>query len=255
MTPDLRSSSPSEHVERDAWIELYGGAPSRLRAALGLHVDVQNGATILRAPGVDDVLFNRVIGLGPDTDDATLRALARSYEAEGVRRWFVHVDPRWARELGPRLEAVLGLRRFHRAWLKLERGAAPLGHDPSLPSVVSARPEHADAAAEVLARGFDLPAGANALLASTVGRPRWIAHVALDGAEVVAAGLAFVAREGVYLAMGATAPTHRRGRRQRALVRSRVREGARRGQVLRDGDGGERARRAAAVVRQPATRR
>src|SRR5690606_30155449 len=63
---------------------------------------------------------------------------------------------------------------------------------------------------------------AGAVFAALIGRPGWIALLACDGGEPIAAGLAFIRAGTGYLAAAATAPAHRCRGAQGALVRARL---------------------------------
>lgn len=226
----MSTSTPShraEGLEAAAWADLFAAPGVTTRHALGLKVESRDGMTVLRAPGIDHPLFNRVLGLHPQASPVVVRAIVRDFERDGVGRFFVHVGDELEPSLAPWLSDELGLHRFHRAWVDLERGGARLGPSEA-PPAREASFAHADEAAGLLLRAFDLPDEAGAPLAALVGRPSWDVVVSLDRDEVVAAGCSFVG-DGAYLAMGATRPSHRRRGLQRALVHARVARGLARG--------------------------
>lgn len=205
-------------IEADAWEDLYaasGGAGIAERVG---------GALILRAPGLDHLLLNRVIGWGvlaPATREE-LEAILRRYDTIGARRFFVHASPSARPAEAHEWLAASGLARYERAWVKLSRGRGPVPPVRTDVEIRPARLEEADAFGGILARAFDLPRGAEAIFAGAVARPGWITYVAADDGELVGAGLAFAKDGSAYLAGGATAPSHRRRGVQAALLERRI---------------------------------
>lgn len=215
----------AEHVEREAWRDLFAAPSGRVRAALGLRAQDRGGDLVLTAPGVDGLLFNRVF-VGARPADAAAEVLARAaehYAALGVRRWLGQVY-----EAAPpgRLDeraAAFGLERFRRRWVKFLRGPTAPPETPTDLPIVPAAPAHAGAVAELVAEAFDLPPEGGAILAGAIGRPRWQVFVALAGARPAAVGALFMDRGTGSMAYAATAPEFRGRGAQGALLSLRIR--------------------------------
>ncbi|MBX3274275.1 MAG: hypothetical protein KF729_28670 [Sandaracinaceae bacterium] len=208
-----------EAIEGAAWADVFEAAPPALRARLGLEVERTGGATILRAPGLDHVLFNRAFGLGAS---APVEDVARGYAQAGVRRFFVQVRE----DDEPGLAAALtraGLERYPRAWVKMARGAGPVVEAPTDLTVVRASSAYRAEIAALLGEAFDLPEEGGALLGGLIGRAGWHVYVALDGARVAAAGGLYVEGAAANLAFAATRPEHRGRGAQSALMARRLR--------------------------------
>lgn len=220
----LVTTAMLERLERAAVRDLMLAPPAEVRRELGLEASEQGGALVLRARGVDSLLFNRVIGWGvqaPVCDDV-VRGTLDGYGEAGIERFFVHVHPGSAgTELRRRLEA-LGLRRYPRSWIKLVRGQAPPRPARCSFEIVPARAEHASAVGRLLADAFDVPPPGRLLYESLVRREGWHVYVALDGETVAAAGTLFVQAELGYLACAATAPSYRGRGAQSALIEHRI---------------------------------
>jgi GNAT superfamily N-acetyltransferase len=222
----------AERVEMAAWRDLFGAAPARVRTELGLGFTATCGALALRAPGVDSLLFNRVLGLGrrgpvlPPLFDELMEGYARA----GIRRVFVHVpaDPEGPPQLELRRSLLAaGLLRFHRSWVKLSRGGGRvscLDREPSprAPLARPAGPSDAATVAAIIADGLAIPPPGRRVLEAAVVRAGWHAFLAeLDG-RPISAGLMFE-RDGVaYLAGGSTLPEYRRRGGQMAVLRARL---------------------------------
>lgn len=231
LTPVPRAPiapATADAIERAAWQDAFDAAPAADRARLGLEAIERGPVLVLRAPGVDHVLFNRVYGLDRASPDAMLDSAVAGYTADGIDRFFIHVAAADASGLEARLRRR-GVERFHRAWIKLVRGAGPA---PAVERPYAIRPpagHELDDAVRILLDGFDLPDAAAPVLAALANRERWRFVVARDQDRVVASSLAFADSQIAYLAMTATAPSHRGRGAQPALIADRVRWGLERG--------------------------
>jgi GNAT superfamily N-acetyltransferase len=145
----------------------------------------------------------------------------------GVRHYFAHLHKDAAPEL---VDAFTerGLRRYHRAWIKLARDRSPLHSAP--PSVCdgdmrlcAAQRAHADAFAQLVVRCHQTDPTIAALLAGVVQRPRWHVYLVELRGEPIAAGALFVQGDVGYLGYDATLPEHRGQGLQRMLLAKRIR--------------------------------
>jgi ribosomal protein S18 acetylase RimI-like enzyme len=180
---------------------------------------------VLRAPGIDHVFFNRVIGFGCDPEpERTLEAIHRSYRRLGVNRYFLHVSPR--ADSGARAAVAGRLTRYHRSWVKLGRSAGPVAAARSALCVRRAEPRDREAFAEVLRQGFGWPSAADPLWHAMLERPRWYCFFAQQGKRIAAAATLFVDGRVGYLASAATLPEYRQQGAQSILLEQRVRAAA-----------------------------
>jgi hypothetical protein len=214
----------AEHIERRAWRDLVAAAPQWLRRTTGIAVDEVGGALLLTAPGLNHLLFNRVIGLGEHaaaTPELIAEIMGRYWDLS-IERYWVHVGP-FARpaRLGRMLQEQ-GLTPYRRSWVKLIRPAqraAPL-YGEAL--VREATVEDAIAVASVIGSGFDLPQIAAEIFGQLIGRRGWRMYVAeIDGEIAGAAGL-FIEADVAYLPFAATRPEFRNRGVQRTLIATRI---------------------------------
>lgn len=221
---DLEMAALAERIEMRAWHDLVAAAPLWLRMSTGLVAEEVDGALLLASPGIPNLLFNRVIGLGEHmpASDRQISHIMDRYWALGVPGYWVHVGP-YARpvRLG-RLLQQHGLQPYRRSWVKMVRPACRVSLAPSQVKVRRARIEDAHVVASIVGPGFDLPQCAAEIFSQLVDRPRWYVFVAeLDG-EIIAAAGSFVDGDTTYLAFAATRPEYRCRGAQRALMQARI---------------------------------
>jgi GNAT superfamily N-acetyltransferase len=214
----------AEHIERRAWRDLAAAAPQWLRRTTGLAAHDVGGAMILSAPGLDHLLFNRVIGLGEHTvaTPELIGHIMGRYWDLSIERYWVHVGP-YARpaRLGRMLQEQ-GLAPYRRSWVKLIRPAQRAAPVYGEAIVSEASVDDATAVASILGVGFDLPQLAAELFVHLHGRPGWRMFVArIDGALAGAAGM-FIEADAAYFAFAATRPELRNRGAQRALLAARI---------------------------------
>src|SRR5690606_30309829 len=111
----------------------------------------------LIAHGNNSLLFNRIIGVGGDTPQATLDSLLDAYKDSQVERFFLHL---YEHDLTDALKAWLtarGIARYRRDWHKLVRGSQePLPEARSaLQVAVTAQHQRGDVE-RIFGQGFDL---------------------------------------------------------------------------------------------------
>jgi GNAT superfamily N-acetyltransferase len=214
----------AEHIERRAWRDLVAAAPQWLRRTTGVAVDEVGGAMLLAAPGLNHLLFNRVIGLGEQaaaTPELIAEIMGRYWDLS-IERYWVHVGP-YARpaRLGRMLQEQ-GLAPYRRSWVKLIRPAQRAAPASGEAVVREAAADDAIAVASILGAGFDLPQAAAEIFGQLIGRQGWRVYVAeIDGEIAGAAGL-FVEADAAYLPFAATRPEFRSRGVQRALIAARI---------------------------------
>jgi ribosomal protein S18 acetylase RimI-like enzyme len=210
----------AEHIERRAWCDLVGAAPQWVLRTTGLAIEEIGGAMMLAAPGLNHLLFNRVIGLGEQaaaTPELIAEIMGRYWDAS-IERYWVHVGP-YARpaRLGRMLQEQ-GLAPYRRSWVKLVRPAQRASAPVSEFLIRKARLDDAIAVASIVGNGFDLPQHGAEMFGALIDRRRWNVYVAQAGAEIVAAAGMFIEGEAAYFAFAATRPEFRNRGAQRALL-------------------------------------
>jgi GNAT superfamily N-acetyltransferase len=214
----------AEHIERRAWRDLVAAAPQWLRRTTGVAADEVGGAMVLSAPGLDHLLFNRVIGLG-DQAAATPELIAEimgRYWDLSIESYWVHVGP-YARpaRLGRMLQEQ-GLAPYRRSWVKMIRAAQPAAQVYGEAVVSEAAADDAIAVASILGGGFDLPQVAAEIYTQLIGRRGWRTFVARIDGEIAGAAGMFIEADAAYFAFAATRPELRNRGVQRALLTARI---------------------------------
>jgi ribosomal protein S18 acetylase RimI-like enzyme len=221
---DAALAAIAEHIEASAWQDIVAAAPKWLQDLTGVSVALKHGMLMLASPGLDHVLFNRVIGLGEDAPatDVQVAALMEHYWTLGIEHYWVHVGPYAQPKRLGRLLHKHGLKPYRRSWVKMIRPAKRMAPWSSGINVRPARLEDGPAIASIAGPAFDLPQRAAELYAALIDRPRWRVLVAeIDGEIAATAGL-FVEGEVAYHAFAATRPELRRRGAQRALLGARI---------------------------------
>ncbi|MFZ1866158.1 MAG: GNAT family N-acetyltransferase [Polyangiales bacterium] len=211
-----------EEVEATAWADALSALPAATQATLGTSAELSAGCAVLRSAKLATPMLNRVIGLGArgPVADERVRSVLASFEAAGIKRYFVHRPP-WADGLCSQLETA-GLTRYHRNWAKFARGREAVAKAHTDLAVRAATHDDAEAFGRVFAEGFGLPTGAAAIFVALVGRPRWHAYVALEGEHLGGAALLFVDDDMGYLCGATTLPPFRKRGVQTALMARRL---------------------------------
>ena len=212
--------------------DLYAAAPKELAANSGLHVERIAGATLLLAPGMPDVMFNRVIGLGtfePATE-AVMDAVVERYRAAGVAQFWVSVSPT-ARpaDLAQSLQARGFVPPRRRSWAQMWWRAAPPPAVASSLEVREARRDEAETLGTAIASAFGMPSAMSSWFATLVGRHGWQGFLALDAGTIAGGALLFSTGSTAWLGMGSILPGHRGRNGQLALMSARIRHAQERG--------------------------
>jgi GNAT superfamily N-acetyltransferase len=182
------------------------------------------GAVMLAAPGLDHLLFNRVIGLGgqaPATPELIAEIMGRYWDLS-IENYWIHVGP-YARpaRLGSMLQEH-GLGAYRRSWVKLIRPARRAQPDETTLRVREAIHADGSAIGSIVGLGFELPQCAAELYPMLIGRRGWRVFVAEAEGEIAAAAGMFTEADVTYLAFVATRPEYRRRGAQRALLSARI---------------------------------
>jgi hypothetical protein len=212
-----------EAVERDACAVLYAAAPPATADALGLRCHPVTGGIQLVCRALDNLVFNRLLGL-PDTLAAEdLDAALARFDAAGLRDRVVQVPPDADRLA--KLCTARGLVLRSHVWTKFMRPAT----DPLRPAtdlaVVEADAGRAGDFAAVVRRIYGLPEVVDPWLAALVGRPRWRVFLACDGVTAVGTGALYLGDGLGWLGFGAILPEAHGGGAQSDLLAARIAAG------------------------------
>ena len=212
-----------ELIEAEAWADIFRAVPAALAEEHGIAaLDLGAAAACIVARDVPSLMLNRVIGLGVGAA-ATPAMLDLADEAFGETRYMIPVAPQCQ---PAELTAWLRARGFEAgyAWMKFERGPAPPPPAATSLEVRRVGPDDADAFAQALVAGYEMPGWMEGWVAELVGRPGWSCYVALHGAEPAATGCVYIRPPAAWLGLAGTVPELRRRGGQGAIMEARIRE-------------------------------
>lgn len=229
---DRKQIVRAEQIEIDAMRDFYDAPPGEVAGSLRLTVGWIAGAWAFGSGAIEDVIFNRVIGLGvvaaAQRDD--LERIAAGYRAAGIDRYLVHVAPQaqpaelatWLREAG--------FVPFRRPWAKFSRKAEWLEHSgPATLAAVEIGPERSADFARLIVQAYGLPEVAASLVAALPGRSSWLCYLATDGGRPIGAAAMFARGRDAWLGLAATDPSARGRGAQTLLLSRRISDAARLG--------------------------
>jgi hypothetical protein len=215
-----------EFGEGETCAQTLASAPPDFAADFGIRVERLDSAILLVAEQIDDMPFNRVIGLGvmdPATE-AMVDDIVTLYQDAGIQNFAVQLSPAAQPPALPVWLEARGLQ--HRDnWAKVYRPGQPPPVIPTDLRIECIGREHAAAFARVACSAFGLPDLLHPWFAATVGWPGWRHYLAWDGDVPVATGALFVRGEVGWLGLGSTLPSHRRRGAQGAIMAQRIRDG------------------------------
>lgn len=220
-----QAATIADRAEASAFADLYAAAPREVQTRLGLRVMRVSDAVVMLAPGMPSPMFNRVIGLGMESDAAApaVRTIVETFAAAGVQNWWLHWNP-FARP--PSLLAALQANGFaeasRRSWAKMLRDASPAQRVDTTLEVQPAGASQASDVAHAICVAFGMPSIMAQWLQALHGRPRWRIYAVHDGTRVVGGGCLFVDGKSAWFGMGAIIESHRRRGGQSALLARRV---------------------------------
>jgi GNAT superfamily N-acetyltransferase len=211
-----------EKVERDAYGDLYEAAPAHVRAAIGVETRAIGQTRLLLCPGVDNLQFNRLCGLGvfEPTQGADIDQAVTAFERAGVKDWVIQFAE--GAEGVEFAASSHNLTPHQRTWAKFARDDAPAQIAATDLSVREIGPEDAQAFGQTAAKSFGLPEIVGDWLAALPGRNKWRCYAAFYGAEPVAAGALFTDGPNAWLGIGSTLEAYRGRGAQPALLALRI---------------------------------
>lgn len=224
---DADTARLADFIEAAAFREIYAAAPQQLAASLGLAANEFAGATLLIAPGLQQTMFNRVIGLGVPrpVSEADLDAVIAAYGDDRRPTYWIHWTPTAQPADLPRwLEARGFTLAGRRSWAKMIRGTEP---PPSFDTTLDVRTptvEEQTAVAEAICASFGMPPAFVPWIAALAKRPAWRAYGAFDGSAAVGGAYLYIGGGTGWLGLGGVRPDYRNRGAHRALMALRIRE-------------------------------
>jgi hypothetical protein len=211
-----------EFYEAAAKADIYRAAP----ASFGLSAEVSEDCMAFFAPGIDILLFNRVLGIGLRTNPSKelIDLLASRYLEIGAHNYGIQLSPEAKQpELKQWLaEAGLEIRDY---WTKVYRH-----RDPAISVATDLRIEHvdqsrADVFGQTAAEGFGMPEQLTPIMSGSVGKPGWHHYIAWDDSTPAGVAALRVEDDIGWLGIGAVLPQFRRRGGQGALMAQRINDG------------------------------
>jgi GNAT superfamily N-acetyltransferase len=211
-----------EKVERDAYGDLYEAAPAHVRAALGVETRAIGQTRLLLCPGVDNLQFNRLCGLGvfEPAQGAEIDQAVRAFERAGVKDWVIQFAE--GAEGVEYAASSHNLKPHRRTWAKFARDDAPAQIAATDLSIREIGSEDAPAFGQTAAKSFNLPEIVGDWLSALPGRKNWRCYAAFYGTEPVAAGALYTDGPNAWIGAGATLEAHRGRGAQPALLSLRI---------------------------------
>jgi GNAT superfamily N-acetyltransferase len=215
-----------ESIEAECWRQAYNNASTL--APVSVHN--RAGATVLCAPQIDILAYNRVIGLGVH-EQATKRDIddiIRLYRDAGAARFFVQVAPTLHQSDMSELLLDAGFERYN-TWVKLyhepDREAAY--HDVHEVQIIGS--DKRALFSDILVEAFDWPQHVGTLLSASVGAAGWTHYVIHHKGEAAACAALHCSHGTANLTIAASRPAFRSLGLQQALIRRRISDAARAG--------------------------
>lgn len=215
-----------EMSEAEAWNDFFLAAPGDLAAQLGIQTEYYGSTIAMMASGLDQVAFNRVIGLGilEPADPAMVDAILGEYEQARVPTLALPVSPFAQPPALPDWLRSHGLAPRNN-WAKVYRGAQPSSPVKTDLRIEMVDQEQASVFATIACTVHGLPTTVESWLAATVNRQGWHQYLALDGDRPIACAALFIDGNVGWMGWsGALASDRKRGA-QSALLERRMRDG------------------------------
>ncbi len=219
-----------EFAEARAVADYVHAAPKELSNQLGMRIEHIGLTTLVITPGLEDLFYNRVIGLGvgEETSEAQIDEIIHTFRSAGVEHFYIHLSPgckpEWTWEwLESRGFTSVG------SWVKLIRDTNPPPFIETELMIEQIDPEYADAFAAIGVEVFGLPEILFPMLAGTVGRQDWKHFLAFEDDFPAAAAAMHIHKDVAWLGFMGTRESHQKRGAQSALVTRRIYEAAQAG--------------------------
>jgi GNAT superfamily N-acetyltransferase len=214
-----------EEIEARAWEDFYEAAPGNVRSTLGVSHERVGSVTLLMAPGMDSLLFNRAIGLGMTTPTSAVgvECIAKAFGAAGVTRWWLQVNSFASPgNLACSLESA-GWRRAPRSsCAKMVRKTGAIESGATTLRVESATIATLASIVDAITQGLSMPSIFATWLRALHGRERWRVYGLFDGDTPVGGGVLFVEDAYAWMGISGVVESHRRRGGHRALMARRA---------------------------------
>lgn len=206
-------------MEAEGWSAVYAAAPPEL----ALKTSEIAGATLLIAPSIDILAYNRVLsfGLNEVPHQKDLQEIIQTYASAGVGRFFLQLPPEADRDGISEMLYAQGFRPYN-DWAKLRRGVADIPEFAVCADIRHATPADGPVYAEILIEAFDWTPELSGLLSCTIGKNGWSHYLALVDGEAAACAALYRTGTTAALAMAGTRPRFRGSGLQPALIRRRL---------------------------------
>ena len=215
----------AETAEAEFMYAYEGGAPSRVKAALGISTARLGGGVALSMRNDPTRYWSKALGFGlsEPVTGRLMEDLVEFYRSEGTPMTVLQIAPSALPPDWSSIAADLGLRGGSE-WYKL---AAPLDRiRPEARTRLRIAPvgaEDADQWARTTVRGFGMPEETlSPMLAACVENPFFLPFAAWDGDEIVAGANLFIHGPIASLNAASTLPSHYNRGAQSALIAARV---------------------------------
>lgn len=219
-----------ESIEAQAHIDFFQSAPPEYIRAFRLTLKQIGGMWISAIPVVDNVSYNRVLGLGvhePATESILDEAIEVFREAK-CDNYSMQVCPLVVSQNSPDWFAARGFTRG-RNWAKTYRGNDSLPDATTDLRVEGIGAEYADVYADIVSDVFGITPILRPMMKGIVGKPGWFHYLAFDGLKPVACASMFLRGELAWLGFMATYKSHRKRGAQTALTVRCFKDGMERG--------------------------
>jgi len=216
----------ADRIETRAWTDWFAAIPPELRSEFGIGMRTVADATLLLAPRVPSILFNRAIGLGmtqpasADDLDTVVQAFVDAGCSTFGLAWGPYSEPA---ALASHLDAMFPTPAQRTSLAKMVRGTVPPSSAASDLRIVAVDRSLVGETDRALTRANGAPFLAG-ILAPLFWRPRWHLYAAMDRDVVVGGAALFLDGNGAWLGMAAVLPEYRRRGGQRSLMVQRIRD-------------------------------
>jgi GNAT superfamily N-acetyltransferase len=216
----------SDKTEALCWSTVYRAAPTQF----GFKTAELSGSTLLIAPSIDILAYNRVLGFGlhQQARAADVRSIIDMYKDSGAKRFFLQLAPEADRDGVSEMLVDQGFRPYN-DWAKFHRDTALVMTGDEDVDIRHATPGDAAVYSDILIEAFEWTPALSQVLSATIGHEGWSYYIAYVEGEAAACAALYMGTEVAALVMAGTRPRFRGLGLQSALIRHRLRDCARAG--------------------------
>jgi Acetyltransferase (GNAT) family len=221
--PDPDPIRMGEEAEIAAWESVWNAAPEPARTQIGLSCERSPfGGFVSRASGFGWWFFNRIVGVGFDTDagrawlDEQLNQLAAAGQPYGASICESMISDDLAAHLTSR-----GLK--HTSTLaKMIRRSDGLQHPETTLDIREIGPDETPVFADTVQAGYGMPSFLNPMFLAMPGLEGWHCYVAFDNGEPVGTGAMHIVGDVAWLGFGSVLADRRRSGFHRSMMLHRM---------------------------------